>query len=514
MNDPANDPPQAERAPMNLAIVGGGRACRFFLDLLHTEPFPYLNIKVVGVCDIDPQAQGIRTARQLGIYVTDNVQDLFKLDNLDGVLELTNSEDALLELIRVRPKGVGILEHNIGRLLRRLFEVHQQLQAAEHRVVLEKMASQFLMEQTQEAIVILKPDFTIAECNEAYLKSVKRPKSEVIGAHCYEISHGLNVPCSSSQQDMGCPMIESLRTGESSHVIHEHPTAEGRTTFCDLVTYPIKNQSNEIVRVIEIWRDITEQLSRRWQEQLKALKANMKKLIQEDRMISLGKLVASCVHEINNPIQGLLTFSHLMREMISEGQTGPADLKNFEKYLDIMSRELERCGNIVSGLLSFSRESTIEYVDVELNEILEAVFSLTRHKMELQNIDLDTRLARKSLLLRGDASQLQQCFLNLIFNAIEAMPEGGRLRICSGENGAENRLFVEIRDTGCGISKNDIDHIYDPFFTTKGEGEGTGLGLSIVYGVAKNHGGSISVSSRKGEGTTFKLTFPVKRNAS
>jgi signal transduction histidine kinase len=173
-----------------------------------------------------------------------------------------------------------------------------------------------------------------------------------------------------------------------------------------------------------------------------------------------------------------------------------------------MSRELERCGNIVSGLLSFSRESKVEYLDLDLNEVLDTVLTLTRHKMNLSNIKLVTDLSPKGLMIRGDINQLQQCFLNLIFNAIEAMPEGGQLRISSKFDSAKKNALVGIQDTGYGIPKENLDQIFDPFFTTKKTGEGTGLGLSIVHGIVKNHQGGIKVNSTVGTGSLFTLNFP------
>jgi signal transduction histidine kinase len=226
-------------------------------------------------------------------------------------------------------------------------------------------------------------------------------------------------------------------------------------------------------------------------------------------MISLGKLVASCVHEINNPIQGLLTFSDLMKEMLSEGTPTAEEMEQLNYFVSMMSKELERCGNIVSGLLSFSREMPIEYKSLDMNNVIESVINLIHHKMELQNIQLIKNISPGLVLVKGDANRLQQSLLNLIFNAIEAMPRGGQLNIISKVNQSANEVQIDIQDTGCGIPKENLDHIYDPFFTTKKEGEGTGLGLSIVYGVVTNHGGKIRVESSEGEGTIFTLVFPL-----
>jgi len=498
-----------KKLPLHLAIVGGGGACKSFMELIQQEPFPYLEIRLVGVCDIDPNAEGLRAAKASGIFTTNDFKKLFDIQNLDGVIELTGHREVLLELIRHRPKRVAVIEHNIGRFLRTFFDLSQRLKSAEQQIVREKMITDFIIRQTNERIVVLNTDFTVEKANEAYLNNIRKPKEKVIGALCYQVQYGLKAPCSSSQPNFYCPMLETLKTGESAHVIHEDSAPGGEKTYCDLVTYPVKNSDGEVIKVIEIRRDITEEFSARWEKRAQELKEDLQKLVQEDRMISMGKLAASCVHEINNPIQGLLTFSHLMKETLSESDPNPSDLKQFKEYLSLMSNELERCGSIVSGLLSFSRESTMEYKTVDMNEIIDTVIMLTRHKMKLQEITLETDLFPETLPINGDTNHLQQCFLNLIFNAIEAMPRGGALTIKSWLGKSDHKAWVTFQDAGYGIAADDLSHIFDPFFTTKNSGEGTGLGLSIVYGVVKNHGGNISADSEIKKGTTFKLSFPV-----
>jgi len=479
------------------------------LEFLVSDPFSYLRINVVGVCDINLQAEGMTLAEEKGIYTTDQIKDLFEIQDLDIVIELANSRAVLLEIIRLKPQGVGVFDHNLGKLLNGLYSVDQRLLSAELQKIHEKGAADFLIQQANERIMVLNTDFSIVEANEAFLKAFGKAKEEVIGAHCYEVTHGLNLPCSSFNPELGCPLVETLRTGESAHVIHEHPSPEGKPTYFDMVTYPLKGQKGEVMQVIEIWRDITEDLSSRWETRIQEMKNDLQKLIQEDRMISLGKLVASSVHEINNPIQGLLTFSHLMQETLEQDDLQQEDLEKFRKYLSMMSSELERCGDIVSGLLSFSRQYERVFRDVDINDILEQVIALTRHRMEIQEIRLTIEMAPHPLIVNGDVNQLQQCFLNLIFNAIEAMPQGGQLDIVSEADRNKAHATLEFRDTGWGIDQENIDHIFDPFFTTKEESAGTGLGLSIVYGIVKNHGGDIRVESRLGKGSTFVLQFPA-----
>jgi signal transduction histidine kinase len=497
------------RLPLNIAIVGGGKACKFFLELLQTDYLRNIDINLMGVCDIDPEAEGLQMAKQMGIYTTNNFKDFFAFKDLDSILELTNSRDVLLDLVKLRPKGVGVLEHNIGQFFRLFYSVDQQLKTAEHQANLQKMFSDFLIQQSDAAIVVINTDFTISEANEPYLNIVNKKREDVLGAYCYGAYYGLRAPCASSFPMMQCPMLETLRTGKSAHVVHEYTGKKNGTVYGNIVTYPLKNQDGNIFQVIEIIRDITEAISTGWENRVKELKADLNKMVQEDRMISLGKLAASCVHEINNPIHGLLTFTDLMQDILAEGEPKPESLEKFKGFLTIMSSELERCGNIITGLLSFSREYPLAYKNIVFNDILEAVIRLTQHKIELQNIRLVTDFQAGIAMVKGDANRLQQVLLNLIFNAIEAMPQGGELTITSCLVKNNQEIQIEIRDTGHGIPEKQINHIFDPFFTTKKEGEGTGLGLSIVYGVVNNHGGKVRTKSRENEGTTFILNFPV-----
>ncbi|MBI9086268.1 MAG: PAS domain-containing protein [Desulfobacterales bacterium] len=497
------------KIPLNIAIVGGGRACKFFLERLLANTLPFLDIHVLGVCDIDPEAEGLRMARDQGIYTTDNFRDLFGIESLDSIIELTNRREVLLELIKLRPRRIGVVEHNIGRFLRSFFLAEEKLKSAEHQVLLEKMSSDFLIQQSDAAIALLNTDFTIDDVNEAYLKLVDKSKAEVIGGYCYQINYGLSAPCASARPTMPCPMLETLKTGKSAHVIQEFSGSGTHPIYSNIVTYPLIDPAGEIVKIIEIWRDITKEITSKWENRAEALKTDLNRMVQEDRMISMGKLAASCVHEINNPIQGLLTFADLMAKLLEEENPKPADIVEFRGYLSMMSRELERCGNIVSGLLAFSHETPLEYTSVDINAVLNAVIMLTRHRMKLQNIELKTRIAKGIVTVRGNANRLQQALLNLIFNAIEAMPDGGRMDITSKPDAKRKTIRIGIEDSGTGIPKDCLDHIFDPFFTTKAQGEGTGLGLSIVYGIARNHGGKIRVQSEVGRGTVFTLELPV-----
>jgi signal transduction histidine kinase len=500
-------PDSRNNAQLRVAIVGGGESCRFFLERLREQPFASLEISVLGVFDLDPEAPGMVLAREMGLSTTDDYRELFELPGLQALLELTGDRQLLLELVRAKPQHIGIIEHNAGRLLQRLLTVDRRLQDKQREADRERMLADFLIQQTNERILVLNRNFTVAEANARFLKWVRKTREEVIGAPCHLVTYGFDQPCFLAQPEWSCPLRETLRTGESAHVIHDQPEFGSPDTYCDLVTYPVRNESGEIVQVIEIMHDITQELLSKWERRTRHLMEDLEKLVREDRMITLGKLVASCVHEINNPLQGLITYAYLLEDILGADSIGEQDLQNVRRYASAMKRELERCGSITSGLLSFSREKPVEFKQHDLNEIIRSTLSLTQHRMQLQNIRLRQELSSATPVVKGDLNQLQQCLLNLLFNAIEAMPEGGEIAVVSGLD-SDGWTRVEIRDTGCGIDAGDLGHIFDPFFTTKQEGEGTGLGLSILYGMVNKHSGTVDVDSAPGRGTVFTLRFP------
>jgi len=237
--------------------------------------------------------------------------------------------------------------------------------------------------------------------------------------------------------------------------------------------------------------------------------ADRARLLHQDKMISLGRLAASVVHEINNPLSGVLNYIRLMAKVLGRGALSGDATQKFQGYLSLSESELSRCSKIVSNLLAFSRVSKLEYSHVNINDLLTRCIMLSEHKLTLQNIRIETRLQPDSPTVSGDFNQLQQCIINLIFNAIDAMPDGGTLTIASSSNRKKGVVEIRVEDTGCGIPKEDLLYIFDPFFTTKKEGKGLGLGLSTVYGIVDRHKGAISVESDVGKGTAFVIKLPT-----
>ena len=237
--------------------------------------------------------------------------------------------------------------------------------------------------------------------------------------------------------------------------------------------------------------------------------ADQARILHQDKMMSLGRLAASVVHEINNPLSGMLNYLRLMVRILDQGPLAEDRKEKFKRYLILIENETNRCYRIVSSLLSFSRKSPPAFGQVHIDELLQRCILLSQHKIELSNIRLESDIQANIPPVQGDFNQLQQCLINLIFNAIDAMPHGGILNLEGSYRAEKHLVIVTVKDSGPGIAPEILPHIFEPFFTTKQEGYGVGLGLSTVYGIMQLHHGSVNVESPPGIGTAFMLELPV-----
>jgi len=226
-------------------------------------------------------------------------------------------------------------------------------------------------------------------------------------------------------------------------------------------------------------------------------------------MMSLGRLAASVVHEINNPLSGILNYLRLMARIMSRGTLTRERTEKFQGYLELVETETRRCSQIVSSLLSFSRKSSPSFGDVHIDDLLQRCIILSQHRLQLSHISLDASILPDLPTVKGDLNQLQQCVINLIFNAIDAMGDGGDLKLEGSYDSREGLVIVTVRDSGPGIAPEDLPRIFEPFYTTKKEGYGVGLGLSTVYGIMQHHRGTVTVESAQGQGAVFRLRLPV-----
>jgi signal transduction histidine kinase len=273
--------------------------------------------------------------------------------------------------------------------------------------------------------------------------------------------------------------------------------------FATLVSFLIATELNRVERE----KKTSAELSVAYQklsEYTQKLKDSQEQLIQAEKLTSLGQLAASIAHEVNNPLSGVLTYTQLLTKKIN------SDRFSKETALDCLSKmesELIRSTKLIRNLLDFARQSAPTLVETDLNEVADRALELVTLSVRPSKIEVLKELEPSLPKLMADPSQLQQVFTNLILNAIQAMPERGKLFLRTSL--INNQLKMEVRDTGRGISPENMHKLFTPFFTTKKEVKGVGLGLAVSYGIIQRHRGRIEVQSKEGEGSTFTVYLPL-----
>jgi two-component system NtrC family sensor kinase len=232
-------------------------------------------------------------------------------------------------------------------------------------------------------------------------------------------------------------------------------------------------------------------------------------LLVSEKMAALGKLAATVAHEVNNPLSGILTYTRLtLKQLEGVAPDSPARAEMVNQ-LRIIECESRRCGEIMRNLLTFARQAPPQREPNQLNVLVERALALVRHQLELQGVELQTRLAPNLPPVSCDASQIQQLALTLLVNAVEATPRGGRVEVSTEADAETKTLRLRVRDTGAGIAPEVLPHIFEPFFTTKEEQHRTGLGLAVARSIAEQHDATLEARSQPGDGTEFTLSLPA-----
>jgi two-component system NtrC family sensor kinase len=257
-----------------------------------------------------------------------------------------------------------------------------------------------------------------------------------------------------------------------------------------------RNEIGELARTFNRMADSIKDRDRQLKEYAET------KIMESERLATVGQLAAGVAHELNNPLGGILVYSHLILENLPDNDP---NRENIEKIIT----QTKRSQKIIQGLLYFSRQSTPNMELNNLNKVLESALSLVEDRDLMKNIRLTKNFAIDLPLTLIDVGQIQQVFINIILNAIEAMENAGSLSISTRKSEDNRFIEVEFMDTGCGIAEQNIKKIFEPFFTTKEVGRGTGLGLAISYGIIKRHQGQIFVRSEFKVGTTFTVQLPA-----
>jgi two-component system NtrC family sensor kinase len=502
---------------VNVALVGGGLICEAVLEkAFQNSGTTSAGTQIVAVADPDPNSPGIVQAQKMGLLTVKDYHDLYLPDHqVHIIIVLTPEKDILEDILHTKPAHIQVQPY-------RVFDLFWQALDFQEKELKERSEEiETILNGIEDLIVLLTPEMEIVEVNQAFLDQMGYLREEVIGRKCHEVFQKINRQCNVA--DIACPLSAVIRNKKPSQQVLTRVDHDGKPHYIEVTIFPIWEKDGKISKFIEISRDITErkreeeEITRRLEamveDRTRALKETHAKLLHQDKMASLGKLSASVVHEINNPISGILNLIMLMQRVMEEGSVCETDSQQFRQYLKLMEAETKRISRIVSNLLTFSRQSKMELKSVDINQLIEKTLFLNANLLKIHSITVEKKLDPDLPDLTGSEDQLQQVFMNLISNAVEAVEAGdGRrvLRIGSRYSTKRRKIIITFRDTGVGIPQENLPKLFEPFFTTKKKGKGVGLGLSVAYGIIKEHGGSILIRSKVGQGTTFTVELPKK----
>ncbi len=411
----------------------------------------------------------------------------------------TQSEQQLLLAIADQ---VGVAIDNAS-LYQKQQKIAWELYASEQRY-------RELFENAQDAIWVHDLDGDLTACNQA--------TENLTGGYSTEELLAMNIRNLLTDESLAqsAQIKNRLLMGERVvQVYDQHITRKDGSQGLLKLTTTLLKKDGKPAAFLNIARDVTEE--KETQDRLNAayrdlveshrrLKESQEQLIHAEKLTSLGQLAANIAHEVNNPLSGVLVYDKLLMKKMKDGSISQAQALD---YLSRMEAELVRSTKLIRNLLDFARQSPPDLREVDLNEVVNRTFDLAAHTAELQHVDVIKELDPALPKLMADFDQLQQVCTNLIINAIQAMPGGGKLRLRT--QAGTDEVILSVQDTGCGISPENMGKLFTPFFTTKREIKGVGLGLAVSYGIIKHHNGRIDVQSKVGQGTAMTIHLPLKQ---
>jgi signal transduction histidine kinase len=326
-------------------------------------------------------------------------------------------------------------------------------------------------------LTITDLDHNIIMVNKATASLFGEKIPRLLGRKCYEAFRSINKPCAN------CPVSETIRTGKPSHRLSTNPMVN-RTL--EEYTYPIFDASGNLSLIINYGIDVTDKIKMERQ------------LVQADKMASLGTLAAGIAHEIRNPMATInLNTQILLRDLALD--------QEYQVYMRDIQKEVKKIERIISEILEFSKPKPAHLVETKINEVVLSAHELTRLQLRKDDLSVHFELDDSLPPVLIDPAQISQVVINLVLNAMQAMPDSGDLIIKTQLDPRSRRVELLVRDTGMGIPPDDLANIFDPFFTKKPEG--TGLGLAIARQILEKNQAAIRVSSEENKGTAFRILF-------
>ena len=344
---------------------------------------------------------------------------------------------------------------------------------------------QAVLDGIDDVIKIVDQDMRIQYVNKAIEPLAQRPVGECVGRKCHELVHGLTAPPSV------CLTGETFRTGRRFHSSAWMELKDGSRRFIEYSTYPITGGNGKVVSVVEIIRDATEK------------KLAEEQLLHNAKLVSLGEAAAGIAHEVRSPLNAIKLGLQALEPFMANDEEG-------REIAATINRNADRLADFVTNMLAFARKDPENRVPADLRDVVRKAVSLVEEQARDQKVRISTRFQEGLGTATVNPGQIQQVVVNLLLNAIQAMPDGGKVEVSAGlhSHGEQAGLLLRLADTGPGIPDKDKTRVFEPFYSTKPSG--TGLGLAISSKIVKEHGGHIAIRDHEPQGTIVEVFLPAQ----
>lgn len=470
-----------------VGVVGTGPGFVSILDIIENEQYqefiPPLRLRAVAEPGANPRR--LERARRMGVVVYPTFREMMAAQpEINLVVELLGSRAKLRQFRSELPDDVSLIDHSAAIFLCGLHNMlqsstHCQLNLDRHKALLTA-----IIDEVRDDILLLDKEGRVVDLNRNVAERTGKDKSELVGLPCFRVQtmDDGSPFCPGWSED--CPFQATLASGQPAEALFTRVNAEGRLRYFRVYAYPILNEFGNMTHILVMRRDITRRTN---QERLRQ---------QAEKMAVVGEMAMYLAHEIRNPLFAISGFTRSLRES--------KNLSDKEKEkLGIIAEEAKRLDALLTSIISFSRRGDGQIGAVDLNRAVGETLDIMRisHSNRGYRFVLDTD--PNIPLVKGEGERIKQCLVDLLFNAMEAMEGGGVIGVRTALD--HDKVILDITDAGRGMSNEDLERAFSPFHSTKGGGYG--LGLAMVKKIVEEYGGSASIGSRLGRGTTVTLTF-------
>lgn len=465
-----------------IGVVGHSFALSSLSMLLHESSRDAAGIELQGGVLLDEGGNPLSAGFEFPLY--ENLKEMLAAhSDINMVFELSGQPEMVASLRNELPADVTLVELPAARFFLRLHATDRLWIACKADLMQTQGLFKSVVDQMPEDILVIGADGMIVDCNKHFCAKVGEGIEDLRGRNPLYFHNCLSSVC---PVEKGIIQVESMSASKHNELMMPETDVNGKMNFFRIYVYPITNdETGKVAQLVVIRRNITE---RTMMEQ---------RLQQSERMATVGELSAYIAHEIRNPLMAMGGFA----KVLLKNET--IDLSGHEK-IKIIFDEAQRLDKLLKSILSFVRSKDVEKNSIDVNRVAADAMQLLSLGCQLQDIKVELDLDPSTPLGLGGAEQVRQCLINLVKNSMEAMPDGGQIQISTGLSGS--RVWLEVRDSGPGIADEIRTQVFDPFYSSKVNGNG--LGLPMVKKIMEEFGGDVELASREGEGTSVALLLP------